>query len=225
MAGLVPAIHVGPHARLSPRCWRPIGKPWAACEPNHVDGRDKPGHDGKWHGKQDLTSFFLSSVAKQPRGRGTQPLGCFVASLLAMTYKASHRRSYPRIVGMQLAPRSGPDLLAAGNASRNDFAPPRPRSSSSGSTSPRTSQTRPLRRSECRRNGARFAAGPAPSRRSPFVKPIGAQDLRIGVESRSALLCRRGIRTIDPRRRSMCSMSAWPSLPARRSAACSFAHA
>ena len=36
---------------------------WAACRPNHVDGRDKPGHDGKWHGKQDLTSLFLVSAA------------------------------------------------------------------------------------------------------------------------------------------------------------------
>ena len=28
---------------------------WAARKLNHVDGRDKPGHDGKWLGKQDLT--------------------------------------------------------------------------------------------------------------------------------------------------------------------------
>jgi hypothetical protein len=27
----------------------------------------------------------IASVAKQPRGRITRPLGCFVASLLAMT--------------------------------------------------------------------------------------------------------------------------------------------
>jgi hypothetical protein len=38
---------------------------WAACEPDHVDGRDKPGHDGKGHGKQNLTSLFLVSAAKQ----------------------------------------------------------------------------------------------------------------------------------------------------------------
>jgi hypothetical protein len=34
------------------------------------------------------------------------------------------------IVGMPLAPRSGADTLAGAKASRCDFAPPRPRSSS-----------------------------------------------------------------------------------------------
>jgi hypothetical protein len=38
---------------------------WAACKSNHMDGLDKPGHDGKWHGNQDLISLFLSSAAKQ----------------------------------------------------------------------------------------------------------------------------------------------------------------
>jgi hypothetical protein len=61
--GLPRPIHVGPLHRPSPRCWRPIGKPWASAKPNHVDGRDEPGHDGKWHGKQDLTSLFLVSSA------------------------------------------------------------------------------------------------------------------------------------------------------------------
>src|SRR5271163_2893514 len=30
---------------------------WAACKPNHVDGRDKPGHDGKRHGNQRLSKL------------------------------------------------------------------------------------------------------------------------------------------------------------------------
>ncbi|GLI20486.1 hypothetical protein GGQ86_002231 [Xanthobacter flavus] len=36
MPGLVPGIHVDPTAHLFILCARPI----------HVDGRDKPGHDG-----------------------------------------------------------------------------------------------------------------------------------------------------------------------------------
>src|ERR1700733_2038883 len=27
---------------------------WGACKPDHVDGGDKPGHDGKCHGNQRL---------------------------------------------------------------------------------------------------------------------------------------------------------------------------
>jgi hypothetical protein len=34
-----------------------------SAKPNHVDGRDKPGNDGKWHGRQDLASLFLVSSA------------------------------------------------------------------------------------------------------------------------------------------------------------------
>jgi hypothetical protein len=34
-----------------------------ACEPNHVDGRDKPGHDGKWHGSQRVRG---SAAARPP---------------------------------------------------------------------------------------------------------------------------------------------------------------
>jgi hypothetical protein len=37
---------------------------WATCEPDHVDGRDKPGHDGKWHGKQNLTQFVSIPARK-----------------------------------------------------------------------------------------------------------------------------------------------------------------
>ena len=33
----------------------------ASAKPDHVDGRDKPGHDGKWHGNHDLTSLFRVS--------------------------------------------------------------------------------------------------------------------------------------------------------------------
>ena len=61
MAGLVPAIHVVQSRRSL--LWR------AACKPNRVDGRDKPGHDGKWHGNQRLTRLFLvgiSSVSPSP---------------------------------------------------------------------------------------------------------------------------------------------------------------
>ncbi|UJX43983.1 hypothetical protein D7006_04020 [Xanthobacter sp. YC-JY1] len=36
MAGLVPAIHVGPISQAFQTCSRP----------DHVDARDKPGHDG-----------------------------------------------------------------------------------------------------------------------------------------------------------------------------------
>src|ERR1700722_17374319 len=64
-----------PRRPLAPR--RPIRSApcrlsaWAACKSNHVDGRDKPGHDGKWHGKQDLTSLFLVSSDRPAAG----PLG------------------------------------------------------------------------------------------------------------------------------------------------------
>ena len=34
----------------------------AACGLDHVDGRDKPGHDGNWHGNQNLTSLFLVRI-------------------------------------------------------------------------------------------------------------------------------------------------------------------
>ncbi|UJX45821.1 hypothetical protein D7006_14625 [Xanthobacter sp. YC-JY1] len=40
MPGLVPGIHVGPQVRCLVGCSRP----------NHVDGRDKPGHD-VWCGR------------------------------------------------------------------------------------------------------------------------------------------------------------------------------
>jgi hypothetical protein len=47
MAGLVPAIHVVQLAR-SPNAW-PIGRQQEiAVRLDDVDGRDKPGHDGKW---------------------------------------------------------------------------------------------------------------------------------------------------------------------------------
>jgi hypothetical protein len=64
MAGLVPAIHVVQWRRGVLYCRRLLSA-WAVYKPNHVDGRDKPGHDGKCHGKQDLTSLFLVSEAKQ----------------------------------------------------------------------------------------------------------------------------------------------------------------
>jgi hypothetical protein len=48
MAGLVPAIHVVQPNRSLQLQYRWLGPSiWAASKPNHVDGRDKPGHDGK----------------------------------------------------------------------------------------------------------------------------------------------------------------------------------
>ena len=38
--------------------------------------------------------IVIASAAKQPRGRVTQPLGCFVASLLAMTIQLDRRSCY-----------------------------------------------------------------------------------------------------------------------------------
>jgi hypothetical protein len=48
MAGLVPAIHVVPPDRPLRMRLAPFRlSVWAARELNHVDGRDKPNHDGK----------------------------------------------------------------------------------------------------------------------------------------------------------------------------------
>src|SRR5271169_1502355 len=62
---------------------------WAACKPDHVDGRDKPGHDGKCHGNQRLTRLFLVSdseaIQTEPRLE-TPSLDRF--ALLAMTDSA-----------------------------------------------------------------------------------------------------------------------------------------
>src|SRR5271169_802663 len=50
-----------PAAPAFPALLARSAKPWGLGQPDHVDGRDKPGHDGKWHGKQDLTSLFNTS--------------------------------------------------------------------------------------------------------------------------------------------------------------------
>ena len=39
---------------------------WAACKPNHVDGRDKPGHDGKWQWKSGLYQFVSRDRSHAP---------------------------------------------------------------------------------------------------------------------------------------------------------------
>src|SRR5271155_2279895 len=62
---------------------------WAACKPDHVDGRGKPGHDGKCHGNQRLTRLFLvsDSEAIQTEPRLETP-GLDRFALLAMTESA-----------------------------------------------------------------------------------------------------------------------------------------
>ena len=70
-----------------------------------MDGRDKPGHDGKWHGKQDLTSLFLVSAATRLPQRSERDLRpkpiyntCYAA--LAPAFRALLApRSYPRARG------------------------------------------------------------------------------------------------------------------------------
>jgi hypothetical protein len=72
MAGLVPAIHVVQPPRSSALRSGSATRLSAAREPNRVDGRDKPGHDGKI---ASLTPFdvavdgFLASLFATTRSR------------------------------------------------------------------------------------------------------------------------------------------------------------
>ena len=50
-------IAVGPSLGFARRIWAPAQVIGAFAQPNRVDGRDKPGHDGEGSGRpqQDLT--------------------------------------------------------------------------------------------------------------------------------------------------------------------------
>ena len=62
--------------------------------------RPRPSRFDGWLIESDVDHIVIASAAKQPRGRVTQPLGCFVASLLAMTICPSVSRSVlPAITG------------------------------------------------------------------------------------------------------------------------------
>ncbi len=94
MDGLRPGHPRRPMAPQSPILSAPCRlSTWAACKPNHVDGRDKPGHDGKWHGKQDLTSLFLVSAATRlPSARNVT---CATSDRPKPIYNISHGRRRP----------------------------------------------------------------------------------------------------------------------------------
>src|SRR5277367_6974225 len=62
MAGPVQAIHVGPPHRPS---LQSLG---ASAKPDRVDGRDKPGPDGKWHGKRTLPVCFSLCAERRSDG-------------------------------------------------------------------------------------------------------------------------------------------------------------
>ena len=101
---------------------------------NHVDGRDKPGHDGKRHGNQRLSFLFLVAtaavIASDSEATQTEPqletpsLGCF--ALLAMTgimletAAASDRTAQSdRVPGLP----GGPPLGATRNYSKTERRP------------------------------------------------------------------------------------------------------
>src|SRR5271163_3164012 len=103
---------------------------WAACKPDHVDGRDKPGHDGKCHGNQRLTRLFLVSdseaIQTVPRLE-TPSLDRF--ALLAMTDSA--KRVIPG-ENLGIAGLVGVRGVVITTTLIRRFAPPSPASAGEG---------------------------------------------------------------------------------------------